>query len=262
MSDQISSGSMDNGDSTGKRIARAREAKGLSQEDLAAAIGQKQQTVSAMENNDGPQRPRKLREISRLLGVTEAYLLMETDDPRSSRATTPSATYPEDPGEDDRQPDDNVIPFSAASGAKRKTIPQIDAEAGAGNGKVGEVIQIASGGIMSGHRVVDEWLIPRAILGHSPDGVIALPVVGTSMVPSLGPGDVVFVDTHSSGIRSGEIYVIDEGDGPMVKRLILNRNSDPVTLDIISENAAVGTITRPAETIRVIGRVIGRYQKM
>lgn len=142
------------------------------------------------------------------------------------------------------------------------SIPQIDAEAGAGDGNVGEIYQIASGGIVSGHRIVDEWLVPRAELGVDPGRVIVLPVVGTSMMPSLHSGDKVMVDTGSTGIKNGEIYVLDEGDGPIVKRVRVLRDEDPVQIEIISENPAVSPLRRPAELVRVIGRVIGRWTRM
>jgi phage repressor protein C with HTH and peptisase S24 domain len=142
------------------------------------------------------------------------------------------------------------------------SIPQIDAEAGAGNGNVGEVYTLASGGIMSGHRVVEEWVIPRGELGVEPSRVIVLPVTGTSMVPTLNPGDKVMVDTGSTGIKHGEIYVLDEGDGPIVKRARVLRDNDPVMIEIISENPSLAPIRRPAELVRVIGRVIGKWTRM
>lgn len=141
-------------------------------------------------------------------------------------------------------------------------VPQIDAEAGAGDGRVGEMVAIHSGGVSSGHRVVSEWVIPRAELGVEPSRVVILPVIGTSMAPSLLPGDKVIVDTQATSIKHGEIYVLDEGDGPVVKRARLLRDVDPILLEIISENPSVAPVRRPAEMVRVIGRVIGRWTRM
>lgn len=139
---------------------------------------------------------------------------------------------------------------------------EVDARAGAGDGSSGQVLTLRSGGIQSGHLVTGEWVVPRAHLGANPARVIFIPVIGTSMQPILNPSDVVAVDTAVSDIKDAEIYVIDEGDGPSVKRLRLNHDDNPRTVDIISENVAVPPKRRPAELVRVIGLVIGKWSRM
>ncbi|WP_026792193.1 LexA family transcriptional regulator [Pleomorphomonas oryzae] len=139
---------------------------------------------------------------------------------------------------------------------------EVDARAGAGDGSSGQVLTLRSGGIQSGHLVTGEWVVPRAHLGANPARVIFIPVIGTSMQPILNPSDVVAVDTAVSDIKDAEIYVIDEGDGPSVKRLRLNHDDNPRTVDIISENIAVPPKRRPAELVRVIGLVIGKWSRM
>ncbi len=139
---------------------------------------------------------------------------------------------------------------------------EVDVRAGAGDGSSGQVLRLRSGGIQSGHLVTGEWVVPRAHLGVNPARVIFIPVIGTSMQPILNPSDVVAVDTTVSDIKDAEIYVIDEGDGPSVKRLRLNHDDNPRTVDIISENAAVPPKRRPAELVRVIGLVIGKWSRM
>ncbi len=139
---------------------------------------------------------------------------------------------------------------------------EVDARAGAGDGSSGQVLTLRSGGIQSGHLVTGEWVVPRAHLGANPARVIFIPVIGTSMQPILNPSDVVAVDTTVSDIKDAEIYVIDEGDGPSVKRLRLNHDDNPRTVDIISENIAVPPKRRPAELVRVIGLVIGKWSRM
>lgn len=140
--------------------------------------------------------------------------------------------------------------------------PEIDAEAGAGLGVVGEVVPINSGGIVSGHRVTQEWVIPKSELGVDPQQVVILPVRGTSMLPALAPGDRVMVDTQTTSIKAGEIYMLDEGDGPIVKRLRVVRDEDPIQIEIISENSAVAPYRRPHDRVRVIGQVIGRWTRL
>jgi SOS-response transcriptional repressor LexA len=140
--------------------------------------------------------------------------------------------------------------------------PEIDAEAGAGQGVVGDVVPIHSGGIVSGHRVTQEWVIPKSELGADPQQVVVLPVRGTSMLPALAPGDRVMVDTQTTSIKAGEIYMLDEGDGPIVKRLRVVRDEEPIQIEIISENPSVAPYRRPHDRVRVIGQVIGRWSRL
>eukprot|EP01037_Dinobryon_pediforme_P020170 gene20170-20724_t len=133
-------------------------------------------------------------------------------------------------------------------------VPEIDAEAGAGPGTVGQVYELRSNGILSGHKVIDEWVIPPSQLGVEASRVIILPVEGTSMEPILKAGDRVMVDTGVSSIKHGEIYVLDEGDGPIVKRARVLRDGDEPQIEILSENPAVTPTKRPASLVRVIGR--------
>jgi hypothetical protein len=140
-------------------------------------------------------------------------------------------------------------------------LPQLDARAGAGDGALGAVVTLSTGGITSGHLVTQEWLVPRTVLGTAPARVFALPVDGTSMEPGLSTDDVVFVEP-TERIKSGEIYVIDDGDGPMVKRLRIDRNEEPPRLWITSDNPAVPEFWRPLEAVRVIGQVIGKFVRM
>jgi len=146
--------------------------------------------------------------------------------------------------------------------ALKGAIPQLDATGGLGDGSVGQVVEIQNGGITSGHLVVDEWVIPRSVLSISNLNVFAIPVDGTSMEPGLKTDDVVFVDTRPRGIKNDEIYVIDEGSGPEVKRLSLDRDTDPPVIVIGSDNPAATTRRRPADSVRVIGRVVGKFVKM
>lgn len=140
-------------------------------------------------------------------------------------------------------------------------LPQLDARAGVGDGVLGAIVSLDTGGITSGHLVTQEWVVPRTVLGAAPARVFALPVDGTSMEPGLSSDDVVFVEP-TERIKSGEIYVIDDGDGPMVKRLRIDRNEDPPRLWITSDNPAVADFWRPLEAVRIVGQVIGKYVRM
>lgn len=148
------------------------------------------------------------------------------------------------------------------------SVPEVDARAGAGNGSVGEheVVTLHRGASYVGHKVISEWAFPSAFLRHElrlqPDGIMVLEVVGDSMSPTLETGDRVIIDTNHSRVTPDGIYVIDEGDGPMVKRLQLVRRSDPQEVRILSDNKNHEPYTLRLEDIRIIGRVSGRVTKM
>lgn len=62
-----------------ERLKQAREARKLSQSDLAERVGMKQTSIASIEAGV-VERPKKLREIARALGCTEAWLLGEDED--------------------------------------------------------------------------------------------------------------------------------------------------------------------------------------
>lgn len=147
-------------------------------------------------------------------------------------------------------------------------VPEVDARAGAGAGQVGdyEVVTLQRGESYVGHRVISDWVFPSAFLRHElhvqPGGIMVLEVVGDSMSPTLETGDRVIVDTSHARPTPDGIYVIEEGDGPMVKRLHLVRRSEPATVRIISDNTRHEPYTLRLDDIRIIGRVSGRVHKM
>jgi SOS-response transcriptional repressor LexA len=61
----------------GDRVRKLRKERGLSQMDLAKAVGMRQQGIQSIEEGKS-QRPRKLREIAAALRTTEDWLLGET----------------------------------------------------------------------------------------------------------------------------------------------------------------------------------------
>lgn len=158
--------------------------------------------------------------------------------------------------------------LGAYEGTLPGSTPEIDARAGAGDGQVGEhdVVNLGRGEAYIGHRVVSEWVFPSQFLRHelrtNPGAIVLLEVIGDSMSPTLESGDRVLVDTNHNRPTPDGVYVIDEGDGPMVKRLQLVRRSEPLEIRVISDNPRQETYTMRLEDIRVIGRVAARIAKM
>lgn len=146
--------------------------------------------------------------------------------------------------------------------------PEIDVRPGAGQGQDGDRVAYAvgAGGVVTGHRVIAEWVMPPPFYRHelhaNPDGTLFMQVVGNSMLPTLAPGDRVIVDTTQNTFGPDAIYVFDDGDGePRVKSLKKMLGTSDVR--IISDNRDLyGEDLVPIQSIRIIGRVVGKVSKL
>lgn len=81
---------------TGKRIAIAREEKGWNQSEFARRLGVKPQSVQAWESGKNTPRPQKMTVISELLGRTVGYLMGDieaSENGNVSPAIQPSRYY-------------------------------------------------------------------------------------------------------------------------------------------------------------------------
>lgn len=162
--------------------------------------------------------------------------------------------------------------FAAGAPYEPKTAgarPEIDVTPGAGEGAIGEhvAVTIESGGTVTGHRVIAEWLFPieylRSELKASHAGTLVLEVKGDSMRPTLEPGDRIIVDTRQNAFGPDAVYVIDDGDGePRVKRLEKILFSSPAAVLVVSDNPAHGSSQADLDRLRVLGRVVGRVSRM
>ena len=207
-------------------------------------------------------RGENLTKLASVLGVSAGWLLTGHHEHLSSEDVAAGLSV-------DEQPDSlSTSSLENYSGQLPGAAPEIDAKAGAGNGNVGEneVVTLRRGETYVGHKVISEWVFPSAFLRHElrmqPGDIMVLEVVGDSMSPTLESGDRVMVDTTYSKPTPDGIYVIEEGDGPMVKRLQLIRRSDPPEVRILSDNKNHEPYTLRLDEIRVIGRVSGRVTKM
>lgn len=207
-------------------------------------------------------RADNLAKLAQVLGVSVSWLLTGEHEHIPSEDVAAGLSGP------DSQDSISASTIENYSGKLPDAVPEIDARAGAGNGNVGEhsVVTLKRGESYVGHKVTAEWVFPSTFLRHElrlqPGGIMVLEVVGDSMSPTLEPGDRVIIDTAHDRPTPDGIYVIEEGDGPMVKRLQLVRRSDPPQIRIISDNKHHEPYTLRLEDIRIIGRVSGRVSKM
>jgi phage repressor protein C with HTH and peptisase S24 domain len=205
---------------------------------------------------------KNLLKIAEVLGVSVNWLL--TGD----REHIPSEEIARNMTEKLSRENNGHSSLESYRGRVQGAVPEIDAKAGAGDGNVGEeeVVSLRRGEAYIGHKVTAEWVFPRDFVHHElrtrPSQIIVLEVVGDSMSPSLEGGDRVIIDTSYTRPTPDGIYVIDEGYGPMVKRLQLVRLSNPPEVRIISDNKNHYEYTLKLEDVRIIGRVSGRVTRM
>lgn len=146
-------------------------------------------------------------------------------------------------------------------------IPEIDAKLGAGEGIVGELVNLRVGDDnYSGHRVVAEWILSETFLRHeakaSRQDTVIMEIIGNSMSPTYGPGDRVLVDQAQTRLVADTVYAISDGYGePQIKRLQRIPFSDPVMVKIISDNQSLSSFDVELERLTIIGRVCGHIAR-
>ena len=104
------------------------------------------------------------------------------------------------------------------------------------------------------------WHLPKQWL-HSigngqTDALKLLSVSGDSMAPKLLHGDIVMIDTAKRIASPPGIFVLHDGLGLVIKQIEPIPNTNPMTLQICSENPAYSTYERSTEEVHIIGRVV------
>lgn len=146
-------------------------------------------------------------------------------------------------------------------------LPEVDVMAGAGEGFIGEIVNLKIGDFtISAHQVTDEWKFPdgylSSVLNVSANRSLILPVIGDSMIPTYQPGDRVVVDLCQNQMTIDAVYVISDGESPpQIKRLQRVLFSSPATVDIISDNPAHNPQRVELDKLHIIGRVAGKVSK-
>jgi len=245
------------------RIKQRLDERGMSEREASMAVAGNPDLIRNIKRGRSDSlRGHSLLKLASLLGVSASWLMTGESGHISSEEVAAGLSNQQEPE------DMGATALEAYRGRIPGAIPENDARAGAGDGSVGdhEVVTLQRGDAYVGHKVLSEWTFPPAFLRHElrvqPGGIMILEVVGDSMSPSLQSGDRVIIDTaHARPVPDG-IYVIDEGDGPMVKRLQLIRRSAPAEVRVISDNQHHEPYTLRLEDVRIIGRVSGRVTKM
>ncbi len=143
--------------------------------------------------------------------------------------------------------------------------PDIDTSAGAGPGglplpssvSAGEVVYSADA--VRGEIVMPDYLLSEFTRARAPR-VHWIKVRGDSMEPTLLSGERIMVDTTDTAIGQGGVFVLRDPDGEViVKRLRKLKGGD---VEVISDNPKQATDVHSADSIAVIGRVVGRLARL
>ena len=112
----------------------------------------------------------------------------------------------------------------------------------------------------------DTWV--RAELNARPAELRIVTIEGDSMVsdpPSprdLLPGDKAVINIGDRRPSPPGIFILHDGLGLVAKRVEFIADSDPPTIRIISNNQAYPEYRRTLEEAHIMGRVVGRWQRL
>ena len=144
------------------------------------------------------------------------------------------------------------------SGPKRRrtagaSVAEVEVEAAAGAGAWNEdFIQEKA-----------RWRLPEAMVRHEvaadPEALRILKVRGNSMEPELREGDRIVVDTARPVPAPGELFVLWDGAGLVVKRV--EALTAEGTLRLASAHPDYPPYERPADEVHVVGKVLWKVTR-
>ena len=230
---------MDRQTMIGRKLKTLREAKGLSQPELAALANTVPQNISRLERGE------------RKLSLKWAELLAPHLDVQPVTLMTSDMMQLAEFMEQSKQPQGDAM----------VKIPDLAIFGGMGSGGELDVnTNPDHRGLIDPDQIRGYWTLPDYLvsgLGRL-KGVYAWEVRGDSMEPTLMGGSVVFVDTKQDTLPPDDLYAINYGDGLMVKRLKLIPRSDRVA--VISDNDRYGTDELLRQEVHIWGRIVGWFQ--
>ena len=204
-----------------------------------------------------------MREAARALGRNPAYMhqFLERGSPKvlSYRDSEKlAAMLGCDPGElrhplpPRRKPYRRKLRAAAPQvpGAPLAAVPEMAVDAAAGGGALNDESAAETA----------RWYLPEAMLRHEggaePANVRILRARGDSMEPAVHDGDRLLVDTGRKTPATGEMAVLWDGTGLVVKRVEAVPRADPPRLRLISANPAYDPYTCLADEAHMVGTVI------
>ena len=142
-----------------------------------------------------------------------------------------------------------------ASGPALATVAEMEVEVAAGAGAFNEEFIFEKA----------RWRLPEVMVRHEgdadPDALRIIRVRGNSMEPEMRDGDRIVVDTARRTPATGELFVLWDGIGLVVKRVEPAHEPGEPSLRLISANPDYPAYTRPAADIHIVGRVVWKVVK-
>ncbi|MEO5352691.1 MAG: helix-turn-helix transcriptional regulator [Magnetococcus sp. XQGC-1] len=219
----------------GMRLLQRRKVLGLSQEELARAVGYSGQSAIREIESGGVRKPGKLLELAAALGVRPDWLA-------SGRGSMLAEGVPVQAAH--RQ---GYGVGSAESFAEQFTlVPRHAIEAGAGPG-----LEVQSEQIVDHLAFKTEWL--RVAMGLDPHKLALITARGDSMEPTIGDGDLLLLDMRELRTLDPSIYVLRMEQSLVAKRL--QRLTDG-RIRIQSDNPLYCAESVHPSEIHIVGRIV------
>jgi phage repressor protein C with HTH and peptisase S24 domain len=220
-------------DSPGKRLALFRAARGLSQRDLAVALGVSPAAVGLIENDSRTPSKNFLLKISDRYMVSSDWLLHGAGEPP-----------------DTSKPSHGDFRFK---GEEFAMIRRMDLSVSAGPG-----IEPVEGGDAEALAFSRQWLIRNHI---NSDLAVLVRVKGDSMAPAIPDGCLVMIHLPEANLEREGVYAFNREGASYVKRLVpagRNERGHITAITILSDNPAYPPLVvfgEALEELRVVGRV-------
>jgi transcriptional regulator with XRE-family HTH domain len=210
-------------------------------------------------------------QLERAAGVTKGYvrdiLRGKSNNPKSEdfakvatalhcsvkELVNDPGAFPQKPRDDDTSYDDN----EPDPGVKwTSPVREVDVYIGMGGG-----------GLMDRERSIGTWQLPKDWLrselrSRDLDLIRIVTLEGDSMAGTLEPGDKVIVDLGRTVPSPPGLFVLWDGLAQVAKRLEYIEGSEPARIRIISDNRVYGTYERTMEEVHIVGRIMGRWQRL
>nr|WP_267964128.1 helix-turn-helix transcriptional regulator [Halomonas sp. MCCC 1A11057] len=231
----------------GERVRRARKYAGLTQKQLAEAVGIRQPTLSDLEKGDS-RSSAYLVQIARACKVNADWLATGRGEMEASNNVTELHPKPVSSGDDLVIHDTEITEGEEPLRPDEVELPYLrEVEFAAGDGRT-QVIE--------NHGRTMKFSLPRLLrAGVQPHNAACATASGSSMEPTIADGSPIAIDRGCTHIIDGKIYALDHGGMLRIKRLYrlpLNR------VRLVSDNSD----EHPEEVYSMMGdeapQILGR----
>ena len=141
-------------------------------------------------------------------------------------------------------------------GVPLSSVPEMEVEASAGPGALADEFVIEKA----------RWFLPEGMIRYegdaSPDDLRIVRVRGNSMEPEMREGDRLMVDVARRIPATGEMFVLWDGAGLVVKRIEHVRDADPPRLRLKSTNPDYDDYTCDPEEAHIVGKVLWTVRRV